>query len=295
MQDSAKNEIKYEEFKYVEQITPSKRVVAWASRVVLWITMAIVIFPVLAILTASFSPGVGFSTDLLPKSFTLDNYIKVLTDPTVHFYIWLKNSMIICISVAVVQLALTIPAAFAFSKLKFKFRSKGLMALLILQMFPLTMALPAIVTIAMEINGMDHLIVIILLLAGGSAYNIWLLKGYMDGIPNELTEAAYVDGATTMQVFIKIILPLMRNMILVIFLFAFIGAYSEFIFSSYLLKDDSVQTIATGLQSFIKDKYASNWTTYSAAAILASVPVVALFIGLQKYIAKGLTAGSVKG
>ena len=117
----------------------------------------------------------------------------------------------------------------------------------------------------------------------------------MDGIPKELTEAAYVDGATTLQMFLKIILPLMRNMILVIFLFAFIGAYSEFIFSSALLKDPSVQTVATGLRSFIKDKFSANWTQYSAAAVMSSVPVVLLFMGLQKFIASGLTAGSVKG
>ena len=105
----------------------------------------------------------------------------------------------------------------------------------------------------------------------------------------------YVDGCTTLQVFIKIILPLMRNMLLVIFLFAFINAYSEFIFSSALLKDPEVQTVATGLQGFIKDKFGSNWTQYSAAAIMASVPVVVLFMGLQKFVAGGLTAGSVKG
>ena len=169
------------------------------------------------------------------------------------------------------------------------------MALLILQMFPTTMALPAIITVCMQLGFMDHLFTIILLQAGGSAYNIWLMKGYMDGIPDDLVEAAYVDGATTLQVFTKIVLPLMRNMLLVVFLFAFINAYSEFIYSKALLKDASVQTLATGLQSFIKDKFSSNWTQYSAAAILSSVPVVALFMGLQKYVATGLTAGSVKG
>ena len=168
-------------------------------------------------------------------------------------------------------------------------------------MFPITMALPAILTIgyglydSVGISGTDNLLIIILLLAGGSAYNIWLMKGYMDGIPTDLIEAGYVDGCTTLQVFTKIVLPLMRNMLLVIFLFSFINAYSEFIYSSSLLKDPSVQTVSTGLRSFIKDKFASNWTQYSAAAIMASVPVVVLFMGLQKYVAGGLTAGSVKG
>ena len=287
-------------YKYVEKINPRDRRKAWISRVILWIFVAIVIFPLLAIVTASLTEGTGFaSTRLLPEKVSFANYSAVINDT--DFLLWVKNSMVLCLSVAAIQLLMTLPAAFAFSKLKFAFRSKGLLSLLILQMFPTTMALPAILTIAFNledysgINGMDNIGVIILLLCGGSAYNIWLMKGYMDGIPNELTEAAYVDGATTMQMFVRIVLPLMRNMILVVFLFAFINSYSEFIFSSALLKDPEVQTVATGMRGFIKDKFASNWTQYSAAAILASVPVVALFMGLQKYLASGLTAGAVKG
>lgn len=286
-------------YKYEEKISARDRRKAWLSRIVLWIFVAIVLFPILAIFAASVSEGSSFSTDLLPKSVTFENYSKVISDT--DFLLWVKNSLIVCVSAALIQLLLTTPAAFAFSKLRFRFRSSGLMSLLILQMFPVTMALPAILTICytlkdtVGIAGTDNLIVIILLVAGGSAYNIWLMKGYMDGIANDLIEAAYVDGCTTLQVFIKIVLPLMRNMLLVIFLFAFIGAYSEFIYSSSLLKDPSVQTVATGLQSFIKDKFSSNWTQYSAAAIMASVPVVVLFMGLQKFVASGLTAGSVKG
>ena len=287
-------------YKYEEKISPRDRRVAWLSRIVLWLFVAIVLFPILAIFSASVTKGTGFdTTQLLPKSVTFENYKNVIQNT--DFLLWVKNSLIICISVAVVQLLLTTPAAFAFSKLKFKFRSQGLMGLLILQMFPITMALPAILTIcyglydSVGISGTDNLVIIILLLAGGSAYNIWLMKGYMDGIPTDLIEAGYVDGCTTLQVFTKIVLPLMRNMLLVIFLFSFINAYSEFIYSSSLLKDPSVQTVSTGLRSFIKDKFASNWTQYSAAAIMASVPVVVLFMGLQKYVAGGLTAGSVKG
>lgn len=286
-------------YKYEEKISARDRRKAWLSRIVLWIFVAIVLFPILAIFAASVSEGSSFSTELLPKSVTFENYSKVISDT--DFLLWVKNSLIVCVSAALIQLLLTTPAAFAFSKLRFRFRSSGLMSLLILQMFPVTMALPAILTICytlkdtVGIAGTDNLIVIILLVAGGSAYNIWLMKGYMDGIANDLIEAAYVDGCTTLQVFIKIVLPLMRNMLLVIFLFAFIGAYSEFIYSSSLLKDPSVQTVATGLQSFIKDKFSSNWTQYSAAAIMASVPVVVLFMGLQKFVASGLTAGSVKG
>lgn len=295
MQIASKNNSIEGQYKYVEKITPREKLTAWLSRIVIWLVILIVLFPIVAIFSASVAEGTSFatSTSIFPKSFTMANYKSIFT--STDFLIWLKNSLVVSLSVGVIQLALSVPAAFAFSKLKFKFRNQGLMALLILQMFPTTMALPAIITVCMQLGFMDHLFTIILLQAGGSAYNIWLMKGYMDGIPDDLVEAAYVDGATTLQVFTKIVLPLMRNMLLVVFLFAFINAYSEFIYSKALLKDASVQTLATGLQSFIKDKFSSNWTQYSAAAILSSVPVVALFMGLQKYVATGLTAGSVKG
>ena len=198
-------------------------------------------------------------------------------------------------AVAVIQLMLTMPAAFAFSKLKFKGRKYGLMSLLILQMFPTTMALPAILGVAYQFNMMDKLWALILLLAGGSAYNIWLMKGYMDGIPKELTESAYIDGATTFQAFTKIIIPLIKNMMIVIFIFSFVGNYSEFFFTSALIKGADNQTIATGMRTFIRNQYSANWTQFSAAAIMASVPVVLIFVVSQKFFAKGLTAGSVKG
>jgi len=280
--------------KYKKKIKPSERRVAWASRVVLWIMMIVVLIPIMAIFSASVAKGNSFTqTSIFPTTFTMENYINVLTKT--KFLIWVKNSLVLCLSVSVLQLVMTIPAAFAFSKLKFKGRKFGLMGLLILQMFPVTMALPAILSVAYKFDMMDKLAPLVLLLAVGSAYNIWLMKGYMDGIPKELSEAAYMDGATSFQVLIKVIFPLIKNMIIVIFIFAFVGAYSEFLFTSALIKDPFIETIATGMRGFIKDKYSTNWTQYSAAAMMASVPVVLISVVAQKFFAQGLTAGSVKG
>jgi len=283
-----------EVLKYKKKIKPSERRVAWASRVVLWIMMIVVLIPIMAIFSASVAKGNSFTqTSIFPTTFTMENYINVLTKT--KFLIWVKNSLVLCLSVSVLQLVMTIPAAFAFSKLKFKGRKFGLMGLLILQMFPVTMALPAILSVAYKFDMMDKLGPLVLLLAVGSAYNIWLMKGYMDGIPKELSEAAYMDGATSFQVLIKVIFPLIKNMIIVIFIFAFVGAYSEFLFTSALIKDPFTETIATGMRGFIKDKYSTNWTQYSAAAMMASVPVVLISVVAQKFFAQGLTAGSVKG
>ena len=282
------------ELKYERKRRPAERRMAWISRIFIWFMLLVVLFPVFAVVSASMAKGEVFTqTTLIPSAFTLENYSKVLTET--NFLIWVKNSLIICVVVSVIQLLLTVPMAFAFSRLKFWGRKNGLMMLLLLQMFPAAMSLPAILALAYRLDGMDHIITLIIVQAGAGAFNIWLLKGAIDGIPKELTEAAYVDGASTFQTFTMIILPLLRNMLLVIFLFTFIGAYSEFVFASALLKSPESLTLAVGMQQFITNNFSANWTQYSAAAIMASIPIVAFATIAQKYMAKGLTAGSVKG
>ncbi|HAT4132606.1 ABC transporter permease subunit [Clostridium perfringens] len=282
------------ELKYERKLRPAERRMAWISRIFIWFMLLVVLFPVFAVVSASMAKGEVFTqTTLIPSAFTLENYSKVLTET--NFLIWVKNSLIICVIVSVIQLLLTVPMAFALSRLKFWGRKNGLMMLLLLQMFPAAMSLPAILALAYRLDGMDHIITLIIVQAGAGAFNIWLLKGAIDGIPKELTEAAYVDGASTFQTFTMIILPLLRNMLLVIFLFTFIGAYSEFVFASALLKSPESLTLAVGMQQFITNNFSANWTQYSAAAIMASIPIVAFATIAQKYMAKGLTAGSVKG
>lgn len=282
------------ELKYERKLRPAERRMAWISRIFIWFMLLVVLFPVFAVVSASMAKGEVFTqTTLIPSAWTLENYAKVLTET--NFLIWVKNSLIICVVVSIIQLLLTVPMAFAFSRLKFWGRKNGLMMLLLLQMFPAAMSLPAILALAYRLDGMDHIITLIIIQAGAGAFNVWLLKGAIDGIPKELTEAAYVDGASTFQTFTMIILPLLRNMLLVIFLFTFIGAYSEFIFASALLKSPESLTLAVGMQQFITNNFSANWTQYSAAAIMASIPIVAFATIAQKYMAKGLTAGSVKG
>lgn len=279
--------------KYKKKLRPDEVRNLWFGRIFIWVMIAITLFPIVAVVSSSMAKGDAFTqTTFFPAEWTLENYKKLIEKT--DFLTWVKNSLLICTTVALIQLALSVPAAFAFSKLRFWGRKNGLMSLLILQMFPTTMALPAIIGVVYTYNLSNRPWILILILAGGSAYNIWLLKGAIDGIPDELVEAAYIDGASVLQTFIRIILPLLRNMLIVIFLFSFIGAYSEFMFTSALLKNADLQTITTGLQKFIKNNFSANWTMYSAAAILATVPIVTIFMLFQKYIASGLVSGSVK-
>lgn len=266
----------------------------WISRIILWISIVIIIFPALWIVMASFSKGDSFFTStLFPKTLSLNNYKKLFTET--DFVIWVVNSLKMCMLVAVIQLLLTSTSAYAFSRIRFPGRTSGLMTLLVLQVFPNSMALAGYYVIIYKFGLVNNILVLVFVLAAGSAYNIWLLKSYIDGIPKELDESAFVDGAGHLTVFLRIIMPLAMPQVAVIFIFSFIATYSEFVISSVFLQTPNSYTIAIGLQSFIADQFNAHWTMFAAAAVLASVPVMVVFMLLQKFIQGGLTTGGVKG
>ena len=274
--------------------TQKENISLWLSRIVIWIVLIMVLFPALWIVMASFSKGDSFfMTSLVPKQLSVENYVSLFRET--DFALWVFNSLKLCLIVAVIQLVLTSLSAYAFSRLRFPGRTKGLMALLVLQVFPNSMALAGYYVLIYKFGIEDNFLAIILVLAAGSAFNIWLLKSYMDGIPKELDEAAFVDGAGHFTTFFRIVLPLATPELVVIFLFSFIGTYSEYVISSVFLQSPGNFTLAIGLQSFITNQFAAHWTLFAAAAVLASLPIMLIFMMLQKYIQNGLTAGGVKG
>ena len=274
--------------------TQKENISLWLSRIVIWIVLIMVLFPALWIVMASFSKGDSFfMTSLVPKQLSVENYVSLFRET--DFALWVFNSLKLCLIVAVIQLVLTSLSAYAFSRLRFPGRTKGLMALLVLQVFPNSMALAGYYVLIYKFGLADNFLAIILVLAAGSAFNIWLLKSYMDGIPKELDEAAFVDGAGHFTTFFRIVLPLATPELVVIFLFSFIGTYSEYVISSVFLQSPGNFTLAIGLQSFITNQFVAHWTLFAAAAVLASLPIMLIFMMLQKYIQNGLTAGGVKG
>lgn len=277
-----------------ERMTASEKRSLWISRVIIWVTILIVLFPALWIVMSSFSAGDSFFlSSLLPKKLSVTHYVELITKT--DFGIWVWNSMKMCFFVAVIQLFMTSLAAYAFSRMRFYGRKYGLMTLLVLQVFPNSMAVSGYYIIIYKFGLVDNIFALILVLAGGSAFNIWLLKSYIDGIPKELDEAAMVDGAGHFKVFYKIVLPLAMPQLVVIFLFSFIATYSEYVITSVFLQNPKHMTLALGLQTFISDQFAAHWTMFSAAAVLASLPIMIVFMLLQKYIQNGLVAGGVKG
>jgi arabinogalactan oligomer/maltooligosaccharide transport system permease protein len=143
---------------------------------------------------------------------------------------------------------------------------------------------------------LDTLQGLILVLIGTQLpFNAWLFKGYIDSLPKDLEEAAYVDGATKLQAYIRVILPLTRPMMAVVFIFVWFGMYNEFLISSWLLTTQGNFTMPLGLYGFINNQFLNNWTEFAAAAVLGTVPLLIVFLMAQRFLVAGLARGAVKG
>lgn len=267
----------------------------WFDRLIVWLAIILVLIPVLSIVTASLQKGDAFFSESLlpdPSRFTWENY-TYLWEKT-RFPIWVKNTVLMGALVGAVQVLVTALSSYAFSRLRFWGRKGGIQALLILQMMPNFVAMAGFQFALFKLD-MANFWGLLMIFTGASVYNIWLVKGYMDGLPKELDEAARVDGATDWQVFTRVILPLARPMLAVMFLFAFMGIYSEFAMSNAILKSPTDQMLAQGLKTFVNNNFSTNWGRFSAAVIVSSVPVAVIWGFAQKYVESGLTGGAVKG
>ncbi len=261
------------------------------------------LFPILFVAGSAFNPvnGIGGS-QIWPKNPTLDNFRSLLTDPNQPFALWYRNGVLVAAAASLFNVFLGACAAYAFSRFRFKGRKAGMMTLLFVQMFPSFLSLTAIYIIMGQVQdvypavGLDSLFGLMLVyLAGAMGVNAWFLKGFFDTVPMELDESAKVDGATHGQIFWGIILPLSAPVLSVTGLLGFTGTLNEYILASRLIQNPEKRTLAMGLQQYISGQYDQRWGTFSAGALLAGIPVILIFLVLQRNIVSGLTQGSVKG
>ena len=275
---------------------------AW-RHIFAWLLMAFSVFPIIVVISSSLSKTGALSTgSLLPTDVSFDNYILLFTNDSIPFTTWVFNTIWIAAVNAAASVLIGMFAAFAFSRLKYRGRKQSLQALFLIQVFPSFLALAAIYVIfehlytLYPIIGLGSLGGLLLVYLGGSmGGSAWLLKGFLDTIPAELDEAAKIDGASPAQIFWQIFLPLTTPILVVTTLLSFIGTFNEFILASLFLQDIHSRTVAVGLQSFVGGTFGANWGPFAAGSLLAAIPLVALFLSLQKYIVSGVTAGSVKG
>lgn len=279
-----------------KKLPPYERARLWISRVIIWAIILAVLFPLLSVVASSFQKGDAFAVKRLlpdPKFFTLDNY-RELFSGTSRFPIWLRNTLLMGTSVGVLQVAVTLTASYAFSRLRFWGRRNGIRTLMILQMMPSMVSLAAVQFVLFKL-GLANLWGFLLSSMGASAWSIWLLKGYIDGIPRDLDEAAKVDGCSDWQVFRLIVLPLSVPMLAVLFLFSFMGVFSEYVMSSALLKNPDHWLMAQGLKSFSANAYSTAWGKLSAAVVVTAFPLAGVWMLAQNLVQSGLTRGAVKG
>ena len=286
-------------------LTPSQwgKKIAWRHAVG-FIAVAFALFPLIWMISASFDTLGSLSAQkLIPDNPGLENFRTLLSNPDQPYLKWLRNSIVISASNAVLQMFIGATAAYALSRFRFKGRKLTLMTILVVQMFPQLLAATAIFLMLADLGksipflALGQTSALIIVFAGGAlGINAWMLKGFYDTIPSEIDESAKVDGASHAQIYFRIILPLARPVLAVITLLSFIGTMNEFLITSVILggNQNSI-TLAVGMQQYIDGQYNAHWGPFAAGALIASVPVMILFLYLQKHVVSGLTAGANKG
>ncbi len=268
------------------------------------ICVGLTIMPVVLVFFSSLKESSTLiSTSLIPKfsELSLVNYKRLLTETP--FLRWVWNTVIVSALSSIIAIIVTALAGYAFSRFQFFGRKNGLMAMILLQMFPAAMAMVAIFSMLQHLGdltggliGLDSLLGLSLVYIGaGIPFNTWMIKGYVDSLPKELEESALIDGAGTTKTFTRIILPLMGPILAVVAIFNFISPYSDFIFPSVVIFDENKYTLAVGMQSFISGNFSTNWSLFTAGSILGAIPIMILFFVLQGFLVEGLTKGAVKG
>jgi arabinogalactan oligomer / maltooligosaccharide transport system permease protein len=292
---------------------PSRHIMRgnWWRHLVALAAVAFALLPLAYVVSAAFNADQTLrGASLIPREVTLQNFRDMFNPPPkpggaerdVRYWTWYLNSYVISSVAAVLNVMLGALAAYAFSRFRFRGRRFGMMALLLIQMFPAFLALVAIYLILLTAGdvfstlGLNSRPALILVFLGGAmGVNAWLMKGFFDTIPSELDESARVDGATPAQVFWGVILPLAAPVLAVVGIITFVFLMNEFIITSALMQTKDNFTLPVGLRQYINEQYAEQWGPFAAGALLAAIPVAILVMLFQRFFVRGLTSGAVKG
>ncbi|MBV1944519.1 sugar ABC transporter permease [Streptococcus parasuis] len=255
----------------------------------------IIIYPLLITVMSAFKSGnvVAFKLDG-STNFTFDNFLGLFNETL--YGTWYLNTLIIATVTMIVQTSIVVLAGYAYSRYNFMARKQSLVFFLIIQMVPTMAALTAFFVMALMLNALNKSwFLIFLYVGGGIPMNAWLMKGYFDTVPISLDESAKLDGAGHFRRLWQIVLPLVRPMIAIQALWAFMGPFGDYILSKFLLREKEFYTVAVGLQTFISDSKNLKISYFAAGAILIALPISILFFFLQKNFVSGLTSGGDKG
>ena len=256
------------------------------------------LFPFFGLVMESFKVNTkAMDGELFPEKFGLDNYIRLFTET--DFLKWFKNTAIMGLATAFFQTFFVLSMSYTLSRLRFKARKPLMNLMLILGMFPgfLTMILIYKVFSDLGLTLHNAPIGLVIVYCASSGMGYYISKGFFDTIPKTLDEAARVDGATRMQVFYKVIMPLSGSIVIYTILMGFMAPWGDFMLASYIIHENSAgMSVAVGMYEWLsKTMVNTNYTMFCAAGVIVAIPVTTVFLLLQKYYVEGVTGGAVKG
>lgn len=264
----------------------------------------IVLIPVVYVIGTSLNPNSGIPSSIWPAEPSLRAFQFLFegsamygaSEETNAFVSWYWNTLQVAFLTMIFSVLFVTGTAYVFARYKFKGKRAGLLTILVLQMFPSFLGLIAIFTLFQTFGLLDQpLALVIIYTAGAIPFNVWLIKGYLQGVPKELDESAKIDGANKIQIFFKIIMPLSVPIISFVAVTQFMAPWLDYILPSFVIETEEKWTLAVGIFRFINDQARINYPAFSASAILIAVPITVLYIVFQRYIIEGITAGANKG
>ena len=261
------------------------------------IVFIVMVFPVFWMISTAFKPDDEI-VSLTPTWVSLHPTLAHFRDAINRPYFWqdVRNSLIVVLATVVISIILAFLAAVALARYRFRARTLFIVLVIGIQMLPQAgLIIPLYVVLARfhQVNALTGLVVTYMTFV--LPFCVWMLRGFLLGIPKDLEEAAMVDGSTRLGVFVKILLPLMGPGLVATSVFAFITTWDEYIFARVLLNDQSKQTVTVWLSYFLGTSRHTDWGALMAASTLTAIPVVIFFLIVQRRIAFGLTAGAVRG
>jgi arabinogalactan oligomer/maltooligosaccharide transport system permease protein len=282
----------------------------WPLHLFVGFMVLITLYPILWVLTIAFSGGQSLAIVNVPQNAGLAERVRAVVPWPAHlslsnfqslfadqpFARWMFNSIVVAALTTTLGVFLACTAAYAFSRFRFPGRRAGLMAFLVSQMFPGTlMLIPLYIIIVQWLKlGSSYTGLVLIYTVTAIPFCVWMMKGYFDTIPKELEESALIDGASQATIFFRIILPLAKPAVAVTALFSFMTSWNEYIQAATFMNREDMYTGPVGLRFFVGG-FSQQWGYFAAGSIIAAIPVMALFLFLQRYLISGLTAGAVKG
>lgn len=275
-----------------KKLTPLGVVALFFTYILLIAVALMVILPVFYIILMSFNADRSLYIDtILPTRYSFDAFVRLFQQT--NYLRWYGNTMIVGLMTAFLEILLVLPTSYALSRLRFSGRKNYLMAFLVLQMFPGTMSMVAYYVLLNMLGLLDtHFGLVIIFACTAIPGSTYMMKGYLDTIPMALEEAAMLDGATRWQCVSKIIMPLAKPMVGLLALFGFAAPFGEYMLTKIMINDPDKYTLALGVYQGIFSKSTTDYAMFAAAAILSALPIVIIYMSLQKIIMEGLSGAT---